>query len=70
MDAELIHGLVVRSGDTLILSYERRLTADEARRIKTVIKDRMPDLADVVIVTDVSAVAVYRPDQEASDAAS
>jgi hypothetical protein len=59
--------LVVRPGDTLIVCRDGRLDRSQADELKQRIKERLPGLRDVVILTETTALAAYRP--EASDAA-
>lgn len=58
-------GLIIRPGDTLIIAttgdYLSRADVD---RITAAIKERIPGLADVIIILQASALAAYRPDPE------
>lgn len=60
----------LRSGDILIVGHRRGpLSAAEADRYRATVLDRIPGLANVVLLTDVAALAAYRPDEvKASDA--
>ncbi len=51
----------VRPGDTLILRYSEPISASAAAMIKERIKERLPHLADVVLI-QADGLAVYRPD--------
>lgn len=52
--------LVVRPGDRLILGVTGPLTQQQADRIKTHLREQLPGLADAVLITNVSHLAVYR----------
>lgn len=46
---------VIRPGDTLLLSTDRRMTAEEVGKIHEAIKDEMPGIK-VVIITGLTAI--------------
>lgn len=52
--------LIVRPGDVLIISMEKSITTDVAKRIKDKIRTVAPDLKDVLIISGGSALGVYR----------
>lgn len=55
---------VIRPGDTLIVLYaDRNVTTEDADRYREKLLQRMPDLADVVLLGNTNGVAVYRPEQ-------
>ena len=55
-------GLIVRPGDTLIVAIDGDLLSEaDAAEIKARIRERIPGLADVVIVASATALAAYRP---------
>jgi hypothetical protein len=55
---------VVRPGDVLVIATTRRLDMETAVRIRDQIRQSAPALADVVLLTDVTGLAAYRPDVE------
>jgi hypothetical protein len=64
---EITSALVIRPGDVLLVGLAaERLTNEQADMFKREIKAKLPDLADVVLITQVSVLASYRP--EAVDA--
>lgn len=57
---------VIRPGDTLVVGLKRDcLPLDQAEAYKQRLRERMPGLADVVIIGGVTALATYRPDSDA-----
>jgi hypothetical protein len=53
--------LVIRPGDVLVVTMSvDLLSAEQAAQIRGQLISRLPGLADVVIVTHASALAVYR----------
>lgn len=59
--------LTVRPGDILVVRYSRAVSADEAERTKAQLKERLPGIRDVVVITAADGLAVYRPDQVDTD---
>lgn len=57
---ELRGALVVRPGDTLIVRH-KGLTMDQAAEIKRLLVAKLPDLADILVIS-ADEIAVYRPD--------
>lgn len=56
-------GLIVRPGDTLILTFSTQLSRDQAARYKAEVMKRLPGLADVLFITgDNPTVSAYRPE--------
>ena len=63
MNAAVVDGLIVKPGDTLIVRFTgRSLTASIAAELRTLIMQRLPDLADVIVL-NADGLAVYRPDE-------
>lgn len=60
-------GLTVRPGDTLLVMVKGPLSCDHADHYRAKLKVLLPYLLDVVIV-QADALAVYRPDSEATPA--
>ena len=58
----VVQGLVVRPGDVLIVAFANRrvISRDEADMYKNALKERLPGLADVLLLADISTLAVYR----------
>lgn len=56
--------LIVRPGDTLILGFDRTVTAQEADQIKTKLRRRIPGVEVVIIAGGIKQIAAYRPDNE------
>jgi hypothetical protein len=59
---EVAEAVVVRPGDTLILRTARPVSHAEVDRIRNYVKERLPDLADVLVAT-CDQLAVFRPDE-------
>lgn len=55
-------GLVVRPGDTLIVRIGTNVTRDTAEQLRAAVLQRLPGLADVVLI-GADGLAVYRPDE-------
>lgn len=62
LSIQVLEGLVVRPGDTLILSFDRHLTDAEYTRIREDLRACLPGIANLAVVEGASAMAVYRPD--------
>ena len=63
---EFAEALVIRPGDTLVLRVARNISAAEADRARQRIRDELPGLAAVVILTGFDQLAAYRPDGDAA----
>jgi hypothetical protein len=57
-------GRVVRPGDVLVLSTERDVTQDSVARLRGLLHERFPELADILIMAGVRFEFVYRKDDE------
>jgi hypothetical protein len=60
--------LVVRPGDTLIVRYAHGTTLDTIAKVRDIIKERLPGLADVLVI-GADEIAVYRPEATPSEIA-
>jgi hypothetical protein len=58
-----ITGLVVRPGDVLILTTAAPVTTEQFESIRQQALQRLPGLGDVVIISNVTAVAAFRPEE-------
>lgn len=58
--AEFDSGFVVRPGDTLIIGSTSPMTQPQADLIRRAILERLPNLADVVVLSQVTIQGVYR----------
>lgn len=54
-------GLVIRPGDTLILTFNRPMTAEEVHKIGEQIEAKLPGVR-VALVDQASGLAAYRPE--------
>jgi hypothetical protein len=64
-EVDVMPGMVIRPGDVLVLSCLTQLSAQETAIVRDVVRARMPQLADVLIVAHPLAVsAVYRETKE------
>lgn len=54
------HGFVIRPGDRLVIGVHREITVETAANIRRQILERLPDLADVIVIA--GDVSVYRED--------
>lgn len=61
LDLGVCHGLVIRPGDTLIVSVQQRLTPEHADELKRKLAKRLPGVESVVMDSG-TQVAVYRPE--------
>lgn len=57
--------IILQPGDTLIVCCGVPINFEQADAVRTALTDRLPGLADVVVLSAVACVAAYRP-QEAS----
>jgi hypothetical protein len=51
---------IVRDGDVLIIGVATRITKGEGADLRAQMMERLPGLADVIIMTDVTAFVTYR----------
>lgn len=56
--------LIVQPGDTLIMRYARPMDLATADRVKQHVHRLLPQLAEVVVMSGVEQLAVYRPREE------
>lgn len=56
------HGLIVRPGDSLLISFAERISDAEFEELQQELSDRLPGLDKIVVFENVTAMAVYRPD--------
>ncbi|MDG4756296.1 hypothetical protein [Micromonospora sp. WMMD710] len=54
--------LVIRPGDTLIVALTGDLTMAEADEIRGALSAKLPGLENVVLITNATALAAYRPE--------
>ena len=47
---ELHEALVIHPGDKLIVRYEQTVSLQQAAEIRTLILDRLPELADAIVI--------------------
>lgn len=59
---EIAHGVVVRPGDTLLVAVPGTVRPEQMGDLKEGLGNRLPGVADVVVVAGVDQLAVYRPD--------
>lgn len=52
----------IRPGTVLVVGVNGTMTLEYADRMKTHLLERLPGLADVVIITDVTQLAVFDPE--------
>lgn len=52
---------VIRPGDTVLISTQRRLSQAEADRLATQLGDRMPGVK-VLVLEGVTTISTYRPE--------
>jgi hypothetical protein len=64
-----LSGLIVRPGDILLVCSLRPLTMADTAELKDEVMAMLPGLAGVAVLENVAALAVYRPDPAADDAA-
>ncbi|MFI7394025.1 MULTISPECIES: hypothetical protein [Streptomyces] len=55
---------VIRPGDTVLVRVPSDIPAEQIRRIVDQLKERMPDVADVLVLAGADGIAVYRPNDE------
>jgi electron transfer flavoprotein alpha/beta subunit len=56
----IAEGVVVRSGDALILTFKDRLTVEQALAIKTKVEGRLPEGTKVTVISNGAEVIVVR----------
>lgn len=61
VEPRITQGLIIQPGDTLLIGVEGHLTKEAANRYKTLLCERLPGLADVILL-NASSLAAYRPD--------
>lgn len=61
MDAEFSEALVIKPGDTLVLRCQRRLSAQEVDTFQTMLRQRIPESIDILILDGIDQMAVIRP---------
>jgi hypothetical protein len=60
-EVDVMPGMVIRPGDVLVVSCTEPLEQDRVQRLRTALLERMPGLADVIVlVAPLSVAAVYR----------
>lgn len=55
--------VVIRPGDVLIVGTAVEMTEHQAHVMKERLAERLPGLADVVVITGAHLLAAYRPNQ-------
>ncbi|MFE5258249.1 hypothetical protein [Streptomyces coelicoflavus] len=55
---------VIRPGDTVLVRVPSDIPAEQIRRIVDQLKERLPDVADVLVLAGADGIAVYRPTDE------
>lgn len=63
---EVIPGVVIRPGDVLLLASTASVTADQAAAVRAQALERLPGLADVVVLSGVTVAGVYREEEPES----
>jgi hypothetical protein len=56
-------GIVVRPGDVLVVDGGDRISQQIAATLRDAVLERMPGLADVVVLSGVNLCGVYRADE-------
>ena len=63
MSDDLIRdGLIIRPGDTLIVVRSEGMSEVDAVDFKAEIRERLPDLKDVILLVGIDYIAAYRPE--------
>jgi hypothetical protein len=65
INVELSNARIVQPGDKLVLGFRKPLGMAEVDRIKQRVAENLPGV-EVVIVDDITGMAVYKPDAEHS----
>ncbi|NJP73395.1 hypothetical protein [Streptomyces sp. C1-2] len=52
---------VIRPGDAVLVAVPADTPATQARRIAELLRERLPDAADVLVLAGVNSIAAYRP---------
>jgi len=60
----MARGLVVRPGDSLIVAIPDHVSQHEADDLKRKILDRLPGLAEVIVIPRATSMAAFRPDAD------
>jgi hypothetical protein len=52
---------VIRPGDRLVVSFADRLSPDNVQRARDFVRERIPEVSDVVVLSGITGLAVVRP---------
>lgn len=55
--------VIVQPGDTLIVCCVDPMNDQQAAAVRAALTDRLPELADVIVLSAVTCVAAYRPQE-------
>lgn len=66
VEFRLADAVVVRPGDTLVVSVPRHLSAAEADELSASMRESLPGVK-LVVIDQCTGLAVYRPEAEAAD---
>lgn len=55
---------VIRPGDTILVRVPSDTPAEHVRRIADQLRERLPNVADVLVLAGADGIAVYRPNDE------
>jgi hypothetical protein len=63
LEVDVLPGMVIRPGDVLVVGCETPISLERAAELREGLLERMPGLADVVVLAPpLSIAAVYRRD--------
>lgn len=62
--AGAIDHIVIRPGDTVLVCVPADTSSTQARRIGEQLRERLPDVADVLVLAGAHGITAYRPSGE------
>lgn len=67
LSADFDGGFVIRPGDTLLLGAPANVTAAQMDLVRNHLRDKLPKLADVIILGGLTIQGVFREDETNDD---
>ncbi len=67
LSTEIDSGTVLRPGDVLLLGAPAAITLQQMEMVREHLRERLPKLADVIILGGLTVQAVFRDDKEDDD---
>lgn len=61
---QVLHGAVIRPGDTLLLAAPAGVNAQQAEVLQNQMRAQLPQIADVIVLSGVTVAGVYREESQ------